>query len=355
MYLWVFYVVQSVCISLPSAAKLSKCLIYIRRAVHHQSRHHITIMRAIWVTTSALTNALFDKQPHRYLPYCLQLRRYRRDNKDPFVSHLSGLGDSSVSLGALFPATYYQRVRVCSNCYRVYTMVDAARTKAVQRLDTRAATATTADLTGRTPGRGYEGNAHKKQKSQQPAAKRTRNTIDGVGSGSQESRDLSPAVGPSPSQNGSGERISEHGNDDRETGQDVSQETLALLRAQAAIDGLTRGDICELRSFSQPPAAVNMVAAALMITLTGEGEPSATGWLASKRFMTDVDSLFAAIAGLDLDRIRVSQIRKLESYARNPAFRPEIVAFVSLPASKLCAWVLGVLVSFWQRRISFSG
>lgn len=229
-------------------------------------------------------------------------------------------------------------------------MVDAARTKAVHRLDSRAALATAAGPTGRTPERGYERDAHiQRQHNQQPAAKRIRSTTDRVGSESQKSLHLPPEVGPSPSQVMSDEKIFEQVKDSKETGQGESQETLALLRAQAAIDGLTRGDICELRSFSKPPAAVNMVAAALMIALTGEGEPSAAGWLASKRFMTNVDSLFAAIAGLDLDRIKVSQIRELESYARNPAFRPEIISFVSLPASKLCAWVLGVLVSFWQR------
>ncbi|CAN0525497.1 unnamed protein product, partial [Scytosiphon promiscuus] len=90
------------------------------------------------------------------------------------------------------------------------------------------------------------------------------------------------------------------------------------MRAQAAIDGLTRGDICELRSFAKPPPAVNMVVAALMIALTGEGEPTPAGWLNAKRFMTNVDKLFAAVAGLDLDNLRVSQTRKLEAYVRNP-------------------------------------
>lgn len=133
-----------------------------------------------------------------------------------------------------------------------------------------------------------------------------------------------------------------------------TQETIALKRAQAAIDSLTRPDICELRSFSKPPAAVNMVAAALMIALTGSGEPNATGWLAAKRFMINVDRLFAAVGGLDLDTLRVSQIRKLEGYARNPAFRPGIIACVSLPASKICAWVLGVLVRGMIGRLAYN-
>lgn len=264
------------------------------------------------------------------------------------MSHLSGLGDSSVSLGALFPATYYQRVRVCNNCYRVYTMVDSARTKSIKRLDYRAA-ATPGQMT--VLGGGKDKDAHGQCQNVQPVAKRIRGLRDTGGIGSQVPPEFSIEKADPSSHGASGEGVlGIFGDTTGPTvahnwdGHEASQETLALMRAQAAIDSLTRRDICELRSFSKPPAAVNMVAAALMITLTGDGEPSAAGWSASKRFMTNVDRLFAVIAGLDLDRIKVSQIRKLESYARNPAFRPEIIACVSFPASKLCAWVLGVLV-----------
>lgn len=243
-----------------------------------------------------------------------QLRRYRRGNKEPFVDHLSGLGESSVSLGAVFPATYYRPVRVCRNCYRVYSMVDEARTKSVKRLDAQAAAAAADRIRSGSPSRGVP----------QPTG---------------DTHFSSTAQGSYP---GKGEEEEEW---ERRNETSVSGESRALMRAQAAIDGLTRGDICELRSFTKPPAAVNMVTAALMIALTGQGEPTAAGWLSARRYMTNVDKLFAAISGLDLNTLRVSQTRKLETYTRNPAFRPEIVACVSLPASKICAWVLGVLVS----------
>ncbi|CAM9159639.1 unnamed protein product [Ectocarpus fasciculatus] len=241
-----------------------------------------------------------------------QLRRYRRGNKEPFVDHLSGLGESSVSLGAVFPATYYRPVRVCRNCYRVYSMVDEARTKSVKRLDAQAAAAAADRIHSGSPSRGV----------------------------SQPTGDTQFSLTAQGSYPGKGEEEEER---ERRNETSVSGESRALMRAQAAIDGLTRGDICELRSFTKPPAAVNMVTAALMIALTGQGEPTAAGWLSARRYMTNVDKLFAAISGLDLNTLRVSQTRKLETYTRNPAFRPEIVACVSLPASKICAWVLGVL------------
>lgn len=290
----------------------------------------------------------------------IQLKQYRRGGKEPFVNHLSGLGESSVSMGALFPATYYQRVRVCNNCYRVYTVVDSARTKSVKRLDSRAARKCAGG-----PARDDGGNGRHGQ--QQPAAKRARVLAGNRANGGQAQGRKVPAVAPSSYHAGGESSVgvsrpevdpssAVRGRGEEEGEGDIggaSQETLALLKAQAAIDGLTRRDICELRSFSKPPAAVNMVAAALMIALTGDGEASARGWLASKKFMVNVDKLFAEIAGLDLDSIRVSQIRKLEAYAQNPAFRPDAIACVSLPASKLCAWVLGVLVRICFERYPY--
>lgn len=257
------------------------------------------------------------------------------------MGHLSGLGESSVSLGAVFPATYYQPVRVCHNCYRVYSMIDEARTKSVKRLDAKAATAkpfgrmNTGIPAGQRKGTRRRCAGSNPNEQQRRAAKRARGEAGPQHAGQARSMPQS-----------SSRELGEDARDDEEAaGESVSGESLALLRAQAAIDGLTRADICELRSFSKPPAAVNMATAALMIALTGQGEPTAAGWLSAKRYMTNVDKLFATIAGLDLGNLRVSQTRKLEAYVGNPAFRPDIVACVSLPASKICAWILGVLVS----------
>lgn len=306
-----------------------------------------------------------------------QLRRYRRGNKEPFVGHLSGLGESSVSLGAVFPATYYQSVRVCCNCYRVYSMIDEARRKSVKRLDAQAAAAA-APGGGTTPGGVLRGSSSSGNDNVgQPEVRAAKRARGGAGlrrggerkpsrlysstavelekgdrsRGGRRSHGVLPASGgddPSSNVGSCDSRVEwdgEPGQRDGEDSESISGESLALMRAQAAIDGLTRGDICELRSFAKPPAAVNMAAAALMIALTGQGEPTAAGWLSARRYMTNIDRLFAAVAGLDLSSLRVSQTRKLEAYVRNPAFRPEVIACVSLPASKICAWVLGVLVS----------
>lgn len=274
-----------------------------------------------------------------------QLRRYRRGDKESFIGHLSGLGESSVSLGAAFPATYYRPVRVCHNCYRVYSMVDEARTKSVRRLDAEAAAAAARGLSRDGTG------GQRQQKRRAPKRGRGSEVAGGVSTGgaNEASNQSTQRVKFDASSSGTARGDDGGGWGDAGAGEEgsdaVSGESLALMRAQTAIDGLTRGDICELRSFAKPPPAVNMVVAALMIAITGEGEPTPAGWLNAKRFMTNVDKLFAAVAGLDLDNLRVSQTRKLEAYVRNPAFRPDTVACVSLPASKLCAWVLGVLVS----------
>lgn len=323
---------------------------------HSPKRNNSVIFVAQHVLWISLFVCVFPPPP--------QLRRYRRGNKEPFVGHLSGLGESSVSLGAVFPATYYQPVRVCCNCYRVYSMIDEVRTKSVKRLDEQAAAAAAAAKGGGSAGRLNTERSGGSSSSSRPqwqscAAKRARGGTGARRASRAQSSTIRGQDDKSRSHGGeknhsdvptsreeSSSSVIEGGeldNPDDES-ESVSGESLALMRAQAAIDELTRGDICELRSFAKPPAAVNMVAAALMIALTGHGEPTAAGWLSAKRYMTNVDKLFGAVAGLDLNSLRVSQTRKLEAYVRNPAFRPEVVACVSLPASKICAWVLGVLV-----------
>lgn len=246
-----------------------------------------------------------------------------------------------MSLGAAFPATYYQPIRVCCNCYRVYSMIDEARTKSVKRLDDQAAAAAAAEAATGAGGittrliAGTGSSSSNRPQWQSPAAKRARGGI-----GPRRASRVHSSAATREQEGGEGEKDIPD-----EESESVSGESLALMRAQAAIDELTRGDICELRSFAKPPAAVNMVAAALMIALTGHGEPTAAGWLSAKRYMTNIDKLFGAVTGLDLNTLRMSQTRKLEAYVRNPAFRPDVIACVSLPASKICAWILGVLVS----------
>lgn len=217
-------------------------------------------------------------------------------------------------------------------------MVDEARTKSVKRLDAEAAAAVARGFTrGTSDGQGQQHRASKRGRGAAGGDFNTGRAYEGTNKSTKSIK--FDALSATRDGWRDEEAAGGKGNDA------VSGESIALMRAQAAIDGLTRGDICELRSFAKPPPAVNMVVAALMIALTEEGEATPAGWLCAKRFMTNIDKLFAAIAGLNLDNLRVSQTRKLEAYVRNPAFRPDIVACVSLPASKLCAWVLGVLVS----------
>eukprot|EP00903_Cladosiphon_okamuranus_P015481 g14292.t1 len=240
------------------------------------------------------------------------------------------------------------------------SMIDEARTKSVKRLDEQAAAVAAA--TGGADATRLNTETGRSRSQRHRAAKRARGGIgprrtsraqrstireqdnDGRSRGRRKHQAAVPTPGDDQSTSvilsGDGDREQKLPDEGSEA---VSGESLALMRAQAAIDELTRGDIGELRSFAKPPAAVNMVAAALMIALTGHGEPTAAGWLSAKRYMTNIDKLFEAVATLDLNNLRVSQTRKLEAYVRNPSFRPDVIACVSRPASKICAWILGVL------------
>lgn len=226
-------------------------------------------------------------------------------------------------------------------------MIDAARTKSIRRLNMRTTTAATAAVAAGGI-RDEQRNSLKDRRQRQDAARERRgekrdqpynDKIHRKRGRSRQGLPIDRVWSAQSSQNA-------HTEEDVQKGAcSLSVESMALVRAQKAIDGLTRGDICELRTFSKPPAAVTMVTAALMIILTGHGEPTAAGWVSAKRYMTNIDKLFAALAGLDVASLKLSQTSKVETYAKNPAFRPEVVACVSIPASKICAWVLGILVS----------
>ncbi|CAM9532239.1 unnamed protein product [Discosporangium mesarthrocarpum] len=289
-----------------------------------------------------------------------QLRRYHRGEAGEYTYDISGLADSSLPIGAAYPAVFYESLRVCRNCHRVYTIVEEARTRAVAKIKGHGVE--TGHLL-RGAGKGGKGRKGKKRARageglgvEEGGAEKGRGPETGgesilspdIGTEGDSLRGHQPATTYQ-----EGRAISQGRGDGRELGEDgdagTSLETEALGYAQAAINGLTRGDICELRSFLKPPPAVNMAVAALMIILTGSGEPSPEGWAMAKHYMTDVDKVYRGIMKLDPASVRTSQARKIEAYARNPLFRPEVLECISLPASKLCGWVLGVLEAYRWR------
>ena len=238
-----------------------------------------------------------------------QLERHKKGEEGPYM-RADNYMDTAV--GGKLPSHYYREVPCCLNCYKVYNIIDKARAKAIKALnrerdEQRALKLAATDLSMMT-------SSHS-------------SLFSGLGNGSITSqqvdqlRSINSAVG---SRRG-GEEDS------------VSQETMQV--AIAAVDGLTKLDVAEIRSMVKPPAAVEVVMEAVMILLTGKTMP----FRDMHRLLSGGEAFLMMLREFDLDQVTDERLALVEPYVDNPLFRPENVSPVSHCASKFCAWVHGIV------------
>jgi hypothetical protein len=215
----------------------------------------------------------------------LLLRRHENKEDGDYVTQ------KYISQGGVvaenFPGHYYRQVSVCAHCFKVYSMIEDARNKALRKLE-----------------------------------KATGDDIRGTKTARPQSRERPHTVGSTTS-----------------SGEWDDPKEAALIAAQEAVASLSKSDVAELRSFTNPPPAVTMVASALMVMLTGEQLP----WAAAKRVMANGDRFLAMLAEFHPDSLTADQLRQLRPYIKNLAFHPSKIEPVCRCAAKFCAWVLGML------------
>ena len=114
---------------------------------------------------------------------------------------------------------------------------------------------------------------------------------------------------------------------------DLDKAMPALAAAIQSLDALDKKDISEMKSFLNPPAAVQNVMEAVLVLL-GE-KPD---WDTAKRVMTD-PKFMDNLKGYDKDNIPAASLRKLRKYVEDPNFSIDAVTKVSKAASSLCMWV----------------
>mmetsp|Transcript_16373 Transcript_16373/g.24141 ORF Transcript_16373/g.24141 Transcript_16373/m.24141 type:complete len:2281 (-) Transcript_16373:1010-7852(-) len=117
-------------------------------------------------------------------------------------------------------------------------------------------------------------------------------------------------------------------------------------RACTAMCCVTKGDLAEIRSFTQPPPAVLMVVSAVMVLLRG----SALEWKVSKSNLKNGDRFLSELQKFDPAKLTEGQGMEIGRYVRNPYFRPEDIISSSKASAKLCAWVLGAYVTYSLQR-----
>eukprot|EP01039_Chlorochromonas_danica_P005727 gene5727-6311_t len=115
---------------------------------------------------------------------------------------------------------------------------------------------------------------------------------------------------------------------------DLDRALPALEKATRALGSLTKPDITEVKSFTNPPNAVRVVMEAVCVLL-GEKE----NWESSKKLLNRPDFM-DLLQTYDKDNIPESRLKKLrKQYINAEEMQEEVIQKVSKAGSGLCMWV----------------
>ncbi|XP_075070448.1 dynein axonemal heavy chain 11 [Mixophyes fleayi] len=131
----------------------------------------------------------------------------------------------------------------------------------------------------------------------------------------------------------------------KECEEDLKKAEPALVAATAALNTLTKVNLTELKTFSNPPAAVINVTAAVMVLLAPRGRIAKDrSWKACKVSMGKVDDFLQALVNYDKEHIHENCLKMMkEEYLKNPIFDPDLVRTKSFAAAGLCAWAINIV------------
>ena len=238
----------------------------------------------------------------------LFLRRHKKGEKN--VDYGDAMDD--FSLADQFPGHYYAPVKCCTNCFRVYNFIEEARRKST----------------------------HKREKAAKAARKNERLLLKEQQRLELGADNLHPPRGGSDSE------------DESITSQTqmraflTSDGAMMLSRAQQAIESIEKTDVAEIKNYKNPPGAVQMVVATVMIVLRGKSTP----FKEARAIMSNGDRFLNEILDFNPEDLADHQYVKLEPYTRNPHYRPDAIKPVSVVAAKFSCWVLGVVNAYKCRK-----
>jgi len=128
---------------------------------------------------------------------------------------------------------------------------------------------------------------------------------------------------------------------------DLSKALPALEAAQRALDTLDKNSLTEMKSFNNPPAAVLLVASAVVVMLAPGGKvPKDRSWKAAKAVMGNVDKFLEALKTYDKDNVPESCRKEVQVYIKDPMFVPDLVKTQSSAAAGLCSWCINILIYY---------
>lgn len=266
------------------------------------------------------------------------LRQYARGEEREYRTYLNGDGgDEPYLVGGTYPGVYYRPVRVCSNCYLVYTLVDEARARALRKA------------------RRSRGGRGRRQYPVTPTVDLNQSACDAKtveGCPTADRRLMSVAKGDIVGQRRNTKKTTKAGDAEltlsaSDDGYKHSLLAVSLAEARQAMDVISQGDISELRSFVRPPIAVLHVTSILMSLLEGKNNIKATStapvsWSAARMAMGRGDFILR-LRAFDPRTVTPQQMSAVLPALERSILDPAVVRPLSNAAGNVCLWVLGVI------------
>ena len=106
-----------------------------------------------------------------------------------------------------------------------------------------------------------------------------------------------------------------------------------------AINLVTKEDIAEAKSWSNPHPAVKIIMEAVMCLLVGRN----LTFHESKKVIASGERFAILLRDFNLKEVSDARLLLVQPYVDNPVFRPENVVDISRSGSNFCSWVLGVV------------
>ena len=120
--------------------------------------------------------------------------------------------------------------------------------------------------------------------------------------------------------------------------EDLNAALPALAAAQEALSALNKNDMSEIKAYSKPPPAVELVLCGVMVLR--RSEPT---WVEAKKQLGDA-SFLASLVNFNKDSLTDQLLGKIGKYTKKAEFEPDAVGKVSKAAKSLSMWCIAMEV-----------
>jgi len=128
---------------------------------------------------------------------------------------------------------------------------------------------------------------------------------------------------------------------EHDASKELAEAKPALERAQAAVRGLDKASLTELKNFNKPPKGVEKVTACCLMMMEGEFK-NQDKWDRAKKMMADVGAFLSALEKYDARNMTEDLIARLEPYVSSEGFTEAEMRSKSAAAANLCSFVVNL-------------